>query len=640
MAKKASAEIPVKVNSRAAKAGLRSLEGQFKSSAGKMTVSALGLGKAMRTGAKYIALAGTAASAAASAMVLLSLRAAQNLDPLQKLSIRLGIATAELSRLKFAAEQSGADFTLLQTGLTALGRRASAMPQLFSRWGISIKDANGSLMPLRDVMAQVADRIKNASGSAERLAIAQDLMSEAGRKMVPFLMQGNEAIKALGDQADALGISITNFEAEAGAVFGDRMNIWTQQTNTLAAAFGASLVPVVEALGRAYDNLGGPMVGLIRNNRTLIQQRIADVFNEIAIVAIPMLGVAIEFLADLWEGLTNSIRLAIGTTAVALKTFIDVSNSITGTSFETRGLTETIKGMSEGMAQAAGRTNSLKRALREMAQVGAVVLKKTAQNTQEVVRQIEAAARASGARTAQGGGAQITDLGPRRVQGRIIEGQAGVRDPGAKLTLGEIDDSLLDDFQELTKSLRDEWSSFSSDFADMSSIFVDSTKTIMSGLASAIQGGIEAAITGAANGLQVMRNILGDMLITLGRMVFEQGAAAFALGLLGLIPGFQANTPGLVLGPIVMAAGAGLMAVGSAIKGGSTDGGSSAPAAATSASPGLSAAAPSGADRTLGVGGAQTVIINVDFRANAVTNPRRTARELTDALSSVPAVGG
>ena len=208
--------------------------------------------------------------ALAGAIAKISVESVVAQDGLQKMSLRVGVAAEELSRLRHGAEFSGASVKTLDDGLTSLSRRLAAQPALFAKWGISVRGLDGRLASVRTVLDRVADRISRTADQGTRLAIAQDVMAEHGKKLVPFLQAGAEGLKAMGEQVDELGLTISNYEAEAGALLTDRFKILQDQTLKLRVAIGATLTPAIEAFTRVLGESGNVMAEYVVRNRELL----------------------------------------------------------------------------------------------------------------------------------------------------------------------------------------------------------------------------------------------------------------------------------------------------------------------------------------------------------------------------------
>ncbi len=157
------------------------------------------------------------------------------------LAERAGTGTEFLSRLGFAAEQSGVSFDQLHTSLTTLTERIATAPKEFAKWGISVEDANGGLKSTEQLVLEIATKMQSTGSASERAAMGMDLFGKAGKELVPLLMEGTAGLEAFFEQADKLGVTVSETSSKFADEFGDTLD-----------ATKASLTGVVRILADAF----------------------------------------------------------------------------------------------------------------------------------------------------------------------------------------------------------------------------------------------------------------------------------------------------------------------------------------------------------------------------------------------------
>ena len=123
---------------------------------------------------------------------------------LKIMSERLGLSTDELQKFQFAAAQSGASAGEADAGLRllnrtigeAVGGNADAAGN-FQKLGIALKDAHGEVRPTTEVIADIAEKMKNTSSQAQKTKIAMDAFGRGGVALIPMLSDGREGIEKL-----------------------------------------------------------------------------------------------------------------------------------------------------------------------------------------------------------------------------------------------------------------------------------------------------------------------------------------------------------------------------------------------------------------------------------------------------------
>lgn len=75
--------------------------------------------------------------------------------------------------------------------------------------GVNFKDATGKVLPMDQVLGDVADKFKEMPDGAEKTADAMAIFGKAGKDMIPVLDLGKEGMKDMQDEAKKLGLSLT-----------------------------------------------------------------------------------------------------------------------------------------------------------------------------------------------------------------------------------------------------------------------------------------------------------------------------------------------------------------------------------------------------------------------------------------------
>lgn len=185
-------------------------------------------------------------------------------DEIKTLAESFGTTTEELSRLDYIAKQSNTTLRDLTSGLTAYQKNIVLAGEDSGRARKAIAalrlDADALVkLPLPRQLAVIADAFRKIENPAERVRISAQLFGdEVGRRMIPILARGSEEMKALADEADRTGKTLTTFQAET-----------LQRTDTAFKNLGASadafktrlavgLTPVIEKIVGLLDKLASP----------------------------------------------------------------------------------------------------------------------------------------------------------------------------------------------------------------------------------------------------------------------------------------------------------------------------------------------------------------------------------------------
>lgn len=179
---------------------------------------------------------------------------------LTKASAKTGLTTAELSKLRYAGQQTDVSFELITRGMQKLSLAmemtntpSSLASRAFAALGISATDAGGRLRPIPVVLAEVANKFATMQDGSTKTALAMNLFGRAGADLLPLLNKGAAGIKAYGDEAARLG-DVMDAQTR------DRIEAYHQAMVRLKAIFegvaiqvASVLAPVLSQLGNAFS---------------------------------------------------------------------------------------------------------------------------------------------------------------------------------------------------------------------------------------------------------------------------------------------------------------------------------------------------------------------------------------------------
>lgn len=222
-----------------------------------------GLGAFGKAAGVGLAAVAAAATAAATAMAFAVKGSIDHADALSKTAQKAGVATEALSRLEFAAKLSDLSIEQLAGGLQKLSRNmvdvatGSTGPAAaaFAALGISVKDASGNVRASQEVFADVADRFVRMEDGATKTALAIQLFGKSGADLIPLLNSGRDGLKAMADESDRLGLTISTKTGRAAEAFNDTL---TRVGQILAGVVNKVMEAALPALQSFADLLASP----------------------------------------------------------------------------------------------------------------------------------------------------------------------------------------------------------------------------------------------------------------------------------------------------------------------------------------------------------------------------------------------
>ena len=165
---------------------------------------------------------------------------------------KTGMSAESLTALKFAAEQSGVGFDMLQGAIARQARTANeaatgskTAQEAYARLGVSVTDASGKMKDGNTLLLETADALKNIENPTQRSAMAMEVFGRSGAQMLPMLMEGSAGIADLEAKAKSLGLTMTDEMAKAADDAGDRMEAAQASIGMAWKNIGATVLPVV-----------------------------------------------------------------------------------------------------------------------------------------------------------------------------------------------------------------------------------------------------------------------------------------------------------------------------------------------------------------------------------------------------------
>lgn len=231
----------------------------------------------------------------------------------------LGMTTEAVTALQFATTVTGGSAGQMTSLLERLSRTMASAAEggksqiaAFKEAGVAYDDAEGHLRPLPEMLADIADRFKNAPDGPEKTALAISLMGRAGAEAIPLLNQGADGLEELRVEAEKAGVVLSGPVAEGMAKTADNNNKLGQALQGLGEVLFQIFEPGINAIVTAMTSwVEGMTEGL--NNATLLQggvEALAIAFDGVVAV----IEVVIAAFRELWtvaEGIISGLTAGL-----------------------------------------------------------------------------------------------------------------------------------------------------------------------------------------------------------------------------------------------------------------------------------------------------------------------------------------
>ena len=198
-------------------------------------------------------------------------------EQVDKIAKTSGVSTTAIQKLGFAAEQEHASIEALSGGLNKLSRslldaaKGGESAATFRQLGISVTDASGKIRQADAVLLDLADRFKTLPNGPLKTALAMKIFGRSGAELVPFLSQGRAEIQRLGEEAERLGIVMSQQDVAAAEQFGDALSSLQQAIKGLSLTLGTALIPALTSIVVAITNVVAGIGAWTKAHPTLTQ---------------------------------------------------------------------------------------------------------------------------------------------------------------------------------------------------------------------------------------------------------------------------------------------------------------------------------------------------------------------------------
>jgi len=197
-------------------------------------------------------IAGASIAAFGVGMSALVMPVARVGDEFFKLSQKTGVSVEALTALDYAAKLSDVTTEGLTKALQKLsiamfdtqvnGQEGSAALKAL---GVSATDAQGQIRPTEAVLLDLAEKFARMPDGADKAALAVKLFGKEGLAIIPFLNQGREGITALMEEAQRLGLVMSEDVARASEVFNDNLTRLSAIFEGVQRQIGAAIIPIL-----------------------------------------------------------------------------------------------------------------------------------------------------------------------------------------------------------------------------------------------------------------------------------------------------------------------------------------------------------------------------------------------------------
>ena len=192
------------------------------------------------------------AAALGTAMLGMAYNAGTTADDLLTLSRNTGISVEELQKMQYASDIVDVSMDQMTGSLSKLVKQMGSGNKAFETLGVAITDENGNMRDAVDVWYDTLGALSKVENETERDQIAMELFGKSAMDLSGIIDDGGEALKTMGQEAEDMGLIMSEDGVRAAGEFNDAIdkfkNQATQAFFEAGAALADSLLPMLEEL--------------------------------------------------------------------------------------------------------------------------------------------------------------------------------------------------------------------------------------------------------------------------------------------------------------------------------------------------------------------------------------------------------
>lgn len=171
-------------------------------------------------------------------------------DEIDKMRSRTGLTAVELSQLSHAAGLSDTSLGSLQSGLTKMQKFMRETSQgtksavaVLDELGISAGQLQSATN--NEKLGIFADALARIDDPGQRAAVAMEVFGKGAVDLLPLLAGGSAGLREMTDEADRLGLTMSDEAADSAALLNDTIGRLKGTLGGLVTTVGADLAPMV-----------------------------------------------------------------------------------------------------------------------------------------------------------------------------------------------------------------------------------------------------------------------------------------------------------------------------------------------------------------------------------------------------------
>lgn len=211
---------------------------------------------------------------------------------------KAGLSIEAFSGLRYAAKMADVNTESFTGAMGKLGKSMMAAASggesgknAFTRLGVSVKDSAGHLRAGDEVLADLAEKFAKMPDGAMKTALSLQVFGKAGANIVPMLNLGRDGMRAYREEAERLGLVMTEKTARQSEQFVDSLKRLQGALEGVGVAIAAGILPPLSTAAKQIGDMAlgsgaaktageglGEMLRVVVVNATVAATALTEVF--------------------------------------------------------------------------------------------------------------------------------------------------------------------------------------------------------------------------------------------------------------------------------------------------------------------------------------------------------------------------
>jgi hypothetical protein len=221
------------------------------------------------------------------------------------------------SHLVAAWKMSGIASDVASTAMARMEKHIFANDKAWKALGITSRDSHGKMLTMEQLLPKIADKFKSLPAGVDKTALAMGLFGSrgGGLAMLTFLNKGSAGMKAMSEESDKLGTTLSGKDLAATLAATMAKRKLGEAVEGAQVKFAKGFYP---ALAQGINFMADTVIPTVQNFATGLMQALQPAIDT---VTQAWNGGLRQALIDAWPWLQKIVGFVAGAWAVSLQVF-------------------------------------------------------------------------------------------------------------------------------------------------------------------------------------------------------------------------------------------------------------------------------------------------------------------------------